>query len=309
MLRYILTRILYAIVTLFVIATLTFLIMKALPGNPFMDPKIKPEVREALMKRYDLDKPVMVQYVNYMKNLLKGDLGTSMRTPGRSVTQIIRETFPKSFALGWRAMVIAVVFGLLLGIIAALNHQGIGDYIAITIAIIGVSVPSIILGPLLAYILGVELGWFPVTVDKTQWSLVLPSITLALGSVALISRLMRSTTLEVLGQDYISTAKAKGLSKFQVVTRHVIRNAIMPVVTVMGPLFAALITGSIVIEQIFAVAGLGRYFVQTIFSRDYPMIMGITIFYAALIILSILIVDLAYGFIDPRLRVGKRGGE
>jgi len=283
--------------------------MKALPGNPFMDPKIKPEVRQALMKRYDLDKPVMTQYVNYMKNLLKGDLGTSMRTPGRSVTQIIRETFPKSFALGWRAMVIAIVFGLLLGIIAALNHQGIGDYIAITIAIIGVSVPSIILGPLLAYILGVELGWFPVTVDKTQWSLVLPSITLALGSVALISRLMRSTTLEVLGQDYISTAKSKGLSKFQVVTKHVIRNAIMPVVTVLGPLFAALITGSIVIEQIFAVAGLGRYFVQTIFSRDYPMIMGITIFYAALIILSILLVDIAYGFIDPRLRVGKKGGE
>ncbi|NLM47576.1 MAG: ABC transporter permease [Epulopiscium sp.] len=309
MLKYILKRLLMALATLWVISTLTFVLMHALPNDPFTDPKLKPEVRQALRVKYGLDKPLSEQYVIYMKNLLKGDLGTSIKYPGRSVSDIIAESFPKSFALGWRALIIAVIFGMLLGIIAALNHQKTLDYLSIFIAIIGVSIPSIILGPILAYFFGVKLGWFPVTVDKSEISLFLPSLTLAMSSLATISRLMRTTTLEVLGQDYISTAKAKGLSKTQIVLKHVLRNAVMPIITILGPLFAALITGSIVVEKIFAVAGLGEYFVSTITEQDYPMIMGITIFYAALIILSILVVDIMYGFIDPRLRISGKGGE
>ncbi|NLK98147.1 ABC transporter permease [Defluviitalea saccharophila] len=309
MLKYILKRLLMALGTLWVIATLTFFLMHALPNDPFTDPKLKPEVKQALRVKYGLDKPLSEQYIIYMKNIAKGDLGTSIKYPGRSVTDMIKQSFPKSFALGWRALIIAVAFGVFLGIIAALNHQKILDYLSIIIAIIGVSIPSIILGPILAYFFGVQLGWFPVTVDKTQWSLILPSITLALSSLATISRLMRTTTLEVLGQDYISTAKSKGLAKFQIVWKHVLRNAIMPVITVLGPLFAALITGSIVVEKIFAVAGLGEYFVSTITEQDYPMIMGITIFYAALIILSILVVDIIYGLIDPRLKIAGKGGK
>ena len=309
MLKYILKRLFYAVLTLFVIASITFFLMKILPQDPFNDPKLKPEVRESLREKYNLDKPVLVQYGLYLKNLVKGDLGVSMKQAGRPVTTIIKETFPNSFAIGWRAMVFAVVFGLIFGIIAALNHEKILDYFVIFIAIIGVSVPSIVMGPFLAYTFGVNLGWLPVTVDNSQISLLLPSLTLGLGTLAFISRLMRTTTLEVLGQDYIQTAKAKGLNKTQIVWKHVIRNAIMPVVTVLGPLFAGIITGSIVIEQVFAVAGLGGSFVSSILEQDYSMIMGITIFYAVLIILSVLVVDIAYGFIDPRLRISGKGGK
>jgi len=309
LLRYIIKRLLMAVLTLWVISTLTFILMHALPNDPFTDPKLKPEVKQALRVKYGLDKPRSEQYLIYMKNLIKGDLGTSIKYPGRSVTDMIKQSFPKSFSLGWRALVIAVIFGVILGIIAALNHQRTWDYLSIFIAIIGVSIPSIILGPILAYVFGVKLGWFPVTVDKTQWSLILPSITLALSSLATISRLMRTTTLEVLGQDYISTAKSKGLARFQIVWKHVLRNAIMPIITVLGPLFAALITGSIVVEKIFAVAGLGEYFVSTITEQDYPMIMGITIFYATLIITSMLAVDIIYGLIDPRLKISGEGGK
>ena len=309
MLKYILKRLVYAFITIWVIATLTFGLMKALPGDPFHNPKMSPAVKEALTYKYGLDKPLLKQYGIYIGNLVKGDLGTSIKYPGRSVNQIIKDGFPKSFALGWRAMVFATFFGLMFGVVAALNHEKTLDYLVIFIAIIGVSVPSIVMGPFLAYTFGVDLGWLPVTVNDTQISLLLPSLTLGFGTVAFISRLMRTTTLEVLGQDYIQTAKSKGLNKLQIVWKHVIRNAIMPVVTVLGPLFAGIITGSIVIEQVFAVAGLGGAFVSSILEQDYSMIMGITIFYAILIIAAVLIVDIAYGFIDPRLRVSGKGGK
>jgi oligopeptide transport system permease protein len=283
--------------------------MKALPGDPFNDPKLKPEVKQSLMDKYKLNEPVLKQYGYYLNNLVHGDFGTSLKTPGRSVTSIIKVSFPKSFALGWRAMLLSTVLGIVFGLISALNHGKWLDYLIIFIAIVGVSVPNIVMGPFLSYNFGVKLGWLPVTVDETASSLILPVITLSLGTLAFVSRMMRTTTLEVNGQDYILTAKSKGISKLQTVSSHTIRNAIMPVVTVLGPLFAGIITGSIVIEKIFAVAGLGEYFVNTILSQDYPMIMGITLFYAVLVVVSVLIVDIAYGFIDPRLKGSMEGGE
>jgi oligopeptide transport system permease protein len=302
-------RIFYAVLTLWVIATLTFLLMKALPGDPFHDPKLKPDVKQALMDKYGLNRPVLEQYGIYLNNLLHGDLGTSIKFPGRSVTTIIKNSFPKSFALGWRAMLTATILGIFFGLVAALNHGKWLDYLVIFIAIVGVAVPNIVMGPFLSYTFGVKLGWLPVTVDKTATSLILPVITLSLGTLAFVSRMMRTTTLEINGQDYILTAKSKGITKAQIVWKHTIRNAIMPVVTVLGPLFAAIITGSIVVEKVFTVAGLGEYFVNTILEQDYPMIMGITIFYAVLIIVSMLIVDIAYGFIDPRLKSSIEGGD
>lgn len=309
MLKYILKRTFYAFITLWVIATLTFILMKALPGDPFHDPKLKPDVKQALMEKYALDRPVIQQYGIYINHLVHGDLGTSIKFPGRSVSTIIKNSFPKSFALGWRAMLLATTLGIFFGLIAALNHEKWIDYIVIFIAIIGVAVPNIVMGPFLSYNFGVKLGWLPVTVDKTASSLILPVITLSLGTIAFVSRMMRTTTLEVNGQDYILTAKSKGISKLQIVLKHIIRNAIMPVITVLGPLFAAIITGSIVVEKVFSVAGLGEYFVNTILEQDYPMIMGITIFYAVLIIASMLFVDIAYSFIDPRLKSNIGGGD
>jgi len=309
MVKYILKRIFFAIITMFCIATITFVLMKALPGDPFHNPKLKPEMREALLQKYGLDLPVSQQYVKYLNNLVHGDLGLSYKYLNRPVSQVIKNSFPKSFALGWRAMAYSSIFGIIFGIIAALKHQKVPDFIIILISIIGVSVPSIVMGPLLAYYFGVNLGWLPVTVTDSQLSMILPSFTLGLGTLAFVARLMRSTTLEVLGQDYIQTAKSKGLATSKIVWSHVIRNSIMPVISILGPSFAAIITGSIVIENVFAVAGLGGYFVSTISDQDYSMTMGITLFYAILIIVSLLVVDIAYGLIDPRLKVSSKGGE
>lgn len=309
MIKYILKRIFYAILTILCIATITFALMKALPGDPFHNEKMKPELRQALLQKYGLDLPVSKQYFKYMNNLLHGDLGLSYKYVNRPVSQVIKNSFPKSFALGWRAMAYASVFGILFGVLAALKHQKLPDYIIILISIIGVSVPSIVMGPLLAYYFGVTLGWLPVTVTSSPLSMILPSFTLGLGTLALVSRLMRSTTLEVLGQDYIQTAKSKGISTPAIVVKHVIRNSIMPVISVLGPAFAGIITGSIVIENVFAVAGLGGYFVSTIIDQDYSMTMGITLFYAVLIITAILVVDIAYGLVDPRLKISGKGGK
>ena len=309
MVKYILKRILYAIITILCIATITFVLMKLLPGDPFHNEKLKPELRQALLQKYGLDLPVSQQYLKYMNNLVHGDLGLSYKYVNRPVSQVIKNSFPKSLALGWRAMAYSSIFGILFGIIAALKHQKAPDYIIIFISIVGVSVPSIVMGPLLAYYFGVNLGWLPVTVTSSELSMILPSFTLGLGTLAFVARLMRSTTLEVLGQDYILTGKSKGLATSKIVWSNVLRNAIMPVISVLGPSFAAIITGSIVIENVFAVSGLGGYFISTITDQDYSMTMGITLFYAMLIIVSILLVDIAYGLIDPRLKVSSKGVE
>ena len=309
MVKFILKRIAFAIITIICIATITFALMKALPGDPFHNPKLKPEMRQALLQKYGLDQPITTQYFKYMSNLAHGDLGLSYKYVNRPVSQVIKTSFPKSFALGWRAMAYSSIFGILFGVIAALKHQKAPDYIIIFISIIGVSVPSIVMGPLLAYYFGVDLGWLPVTVTDSEVSMILPAFTLGLGTLAFVARLMRSTTLEVLSQDYIQTAKSKGLSTTKIVWSHVLRNAIMPVISILGPSFAAIITGSIVIENVFAVAGLGNYFVSTIIAQDYSMTMGITLFYAILIIVSLLLVDITYGLIDPRLKISSKGDE
>lgn len=310
MAKYILKRVGYTIVTLFVLVTLTFFMMRLLPGDPFTGEKQLPEkTMAALNAKYGLDKPEAIQYIMYLGNCLHGDLGLSLNND-RPVTTIIGESFVCSFDLGIRAVLIAFVLGVLLGTIAAIKRGKPTDTVCMLIALIGVSVPSFIVAAVLQYFLGLKLFLMtrPVRIFAvTGWdafnSKILPVFALAFGSLAQISRLMRTSMLDVLGQDYIKTAKAKGLSQGAIIWRHAIRNAIMPVVTVLGPITASVLTGAFVVESVFAVPGLGRYFVESIQVLDYTMISGTTIFYGAFLILANLVVDLTYGFIDPRVKL------
>ena len=295
------------IITLWVVVTLTFFLMHAIPGDPFSKEGKMPEAtKENLMKHYGLDKPLPVQYVSYLGNLLQGDLGPSFTSKTQTVNDIIGTHFPVSGRLGLQALSIAITFGLILGIIAALRHNTAVDYSAMVLAIIGVSIPNLVLAPLLLNIFAAKLGWFPIGRWGTFEHTVLPSIALSFLSMAVVARLMRSNMLEVLGQDYIRTAKSKGLNSFQVVWRHTVRNAIMPVITILGPLSATLLTGTFIIEEIFAIPGLGKYFIRSVGNRDYSVIMGTTIFYSAVLITINLLIDIVYGLIDPRIKIGLR---
>ncbi|MFP7170896.1 ABC transporter permease [Terribacillus sp. 7520-G] len=307
---YIVKRLLTMLLTIWVIASLTFLIMKFIPGDPFAsDADVLPEeVLQNIRAKYNLDEPVAVQYVLYMKDLVTFDLGFSIQSETRSVNSIIAEGAPASALLGLQAMVVALVLGLLLGIVAALNHNRALDYVSMFIAIVGISVPSFILAPLLIKYLAVDWGLFPVASWGTWLHSVLPTLALAATPLAVIARFMRSSMLEVTNQNYIKTADAKGLSKSKLVIRHGIRNAILPVISFIGPLFVSLITGTFVIEKIFAIPGIGRYFVDSIFNRDYPVIMGTTIFFSTLLVLTLFIIDISYRFIDPRIKLTS-GGE
>ncbi|MFD7521216.1 ABC transporter permease [Paenibacillus chitinolyticus] len=309
MFRYILQRLFYAIITLWLIITVTFVLMKLLPGNPLGEASLKmsKENFQILLAQYGLDKPEWQQYLIYLKNVIKGDLGVSFQFPARDVTSMISSGFKPSFELGIYSICVALVFGLLLGIIAALNHNKWQDRTAIFIAVIGVSIPSFVLGPLLAYYIGNKLGWLPAALWKGPSYKILPTLALSFGTLANVARMMRTSMLDVLNQDYIKTAKAKGLASHTVVWRHTIRNAIMPVVTIIGPVFAGLITGTLVVEQVFSVPGLGKQLVNAIYSNDYTVISGMTIFYSAILIVVILITDILYGYIDPRIRLGKGG--
>jgi len=303
--RYIIKRFIVSIITVWILATLTFFLIRALPGDPFLSEKITPEIKANMMRYYGLDKPLPVQYATYMSNLLKGDMGYSLRYKNREVNDIIADAFPASAELGVRSLVFSVTVGLILGIIAALNHNKGWDYASMVIAVIGVSVPSFIVGSLIQYLFGIKWRILPVAQWKSFAHTIMPTFALGLGTLALIARLMRTSMLEVVGQDYIKTAKAKGLSPFQVTVKHQIRNAILPVVTVLGPLVATLLTGTFVVEQIFAIPGLGRHYVLSIQNLDYTMVMGLTIFYGAFLVFMNFLVDIAYGLVDPRIRVGK----
>jgi oligopeptide transport system permease protein len=309
MIKFILRRFLYALITLWLIATFTFVLMKNLPGNPLGEgaEKIPKATRDMLMKQYGLDKPLWEQYLTFMNNIIHGDLGASFQFPAHKVTDIIKQAFPSSLELGLISIVIAIVVGLTLGIIAALKHNKVGDYTAMFIAILGVSIPSFVLGPMLSYYVGVKWGILPAGLWKGPEYKVLPAIALSFGTIAILARLMRTSMLDVLNQDYIKTAKSKGLSTMTVVVKHTIRNAILPVITIIGPIFVNVITGTLVVEQIFSVPGLGKHFVSSVYSNDYTMISGLTIFYSAILIVVIFITDVVYGLVDPRIRLGKGG--
>lgn len=309
MTRYIVKRILYAALTLFALITITFFLMRLLPGTPFIGDKTpSPAILASMEAKYGLDKPVMVQYFMYLKNCLKGDLGTSI-TYEKPVLDIILDAFYVSADLGIRSVIFATIAGVLLGAVAALKRGSISDSASMFVAMIGVSVPSFILGALLQYFLALKLNkalghvFLPVQGWGSFKQTILPAFALGLSSLATVSRLMRTSMLDVLGSDYIKTAKSKGLSQRMILWRHAIRNAIMPVVTVMGPTIASVMTGTFVIESIFNIPGMGKYFVMSIKDSDYTMISGTTIFYGALLIVCTLIVDLLYGFIDPRVKL------
>lgn len=309
MVKFILRRFLYALITLWLIATFTFVLMKNLPGNPLGEgaEKIPKATRDMLMKQYGLDKPLWQQYLTFMNNIIHGDLGASFQFPAHKVTDIIKQAFPSSLELGLIAIAIAIVVGLTLGIIAALKHNKAGDYTAMFIAILGVSIPSFVLGPMLSYYVGVKWGILPAGLWKGPEYKVLPAIALSFGTIAILARLMRTSMLDVLNQDYIKTAKSKGLSNMTVVVKHTIRNAILPVITIIGPIFVNVITGTLVVEQIFSVPGLGKHFVSSVYSNDYTMISGLTIFYSSILIVVIFLTDIVYGIVDPRIRLGKGG--
>lgn len=302
--KYILQRVGYMLITLFLIATVTFFLMKLLPGTPLSNPeKLTPEQQAIVLEQFGLNDPLPVQYFNYMRNLLQGDLGTSFKYDNRDVTTMIMDRIGPSAQLGVQALLLGTLCGLVLGTVAALRNNSWVDYGSTIFSVLGISVPSFVLGALLSYFVGVRLQWLPAALwDGFEYT-ILPTIALSMNVTAQIARFTRSELLEVMGSDYIVTAKAKGLSQGVVIVKHALRNALIPVITILGPLSVALVTGTLVIEQIFAIPGLGSQFVQSIMTNDYSLIMGVTLFYSALLIFVIFVVDLLYGVIDPRIRL------
>ncbi|WP_326908809.1 ABC transporter permease [Sedimentibacter sp. MB31-C6] len=306
MVKYILKRLGISLITIWVLATVVFILVRLMPGDPFVSEKLTPEIRANLERYYGFDKPLIVQYFTYMKNIAQGDFGHSIKYVNQSVNKIIADAFPYSFDLGMRALSFSIALGLVFGIIAALNRGRTLDFICIIIAIIGTSVPDFIIGALLQYFFGIKWGLFPVAQYMGIEYTILPSIALGFYTLAMVSRLMRASMLEVVQQDYIKTAKSKGISRLRIIYKHQIRNSILPVVTVLGPTVAAVLTGTFVIESIFAIPGMGKYYVQSVQNADYSLILGMTIFYGIFLVIANMIVDILYGLIDPRIRVSGR---
>ena len=301
-LMYIVKRILLAIVTIWVVITVTFFVMHAVPGGPFIGEKaVSESVMKAMEAKYGLDKPLGVQYVTYLSDVVtKLDFGPSLKQKGRSVNDIIFDGMKTSAKLGLIAAIIAIITGVILGSVAALRRNKLIDRIIMIITTAFVSMPSFIMGSLLLIAFAINLKWFPAN-GASKNGLVLPVLTLSLYPMAYITRLTRSSMLEVLGQDYIRTAKAKGVSGMKIIFGHALKNSLIPVITYFGPMLAGIVTGSLVVEQIFAVPGIGRAFVNSITGRDYPLIMGTTIVLATLIVIMNLIGDILYKVVDPRI--------
>lgn len=302
--KYIVKRVFMAVVTAFLVATLTFFVMNMVPGGPFLSEKaVTPQAQAAMEAKYGLDKPLPEQYLTYMSGLLKGDFGLSLKKRGRTVTQIITTKFPVSARLGGIALLVAVSVGVPLGAVAAFNRGKTIDNILVVLSTAGIAIPSFLSSTLLMYIFTTRLNLLPSLGLKTPASYIMPVTALALYPSFYIARLMRSSMLDVMGQDYMRTARAKGVSTFKSIFKHALRNAILPVITYLGPLLASLMTGSFIIEKIFNIPGLGSEFVGAITSRDYPMIMGTTIFLAVFIIVMNVVVDIAYAIVDPRIKL------
>jgi oligopeptide transport system permease protein len=305
MARFLLRRVLSIIPTMLVIITLCFFLIRLAPGGPFArEREIPPEILENILKSYNMDKPLFGQYLDYLGNVLKGDFGPSYRYRNRMVSDFIVQGLPVSLSLGGIALANAVLFGVLVGISSALKQNKWQDYTAMSIAVVGISVPAFVIGPLLQLVFALKLGWLPLgqwIADKGPAAIILPAITLSFYYFAVIARLSRASILEVLRSDYIRTARAKGLKESVVIGKHVLKGALLPVVTYLGPAFSGIIVGSVVVETIFAVPGVGRPFVQAALNRDYTLIMGEVIVYSVVLIFANLVVDVVYGFLDPRI--------
>ncbi|PZM67533.1 ABC transporter permease [Paenibacillus dendritiformis] len=305
----VLKRLFAMLVTLWIIVTLTFVIMHIIPGDPFAsDSRMMPEsVLENMRARYNLDKPLPVQYLLYLKSLLTLDLGPSIQSKSTDVNTLIARGFVPSALLGLQSMLIAIVAGIGLGTIAALHHNRALDYIAMVAAMLGISIPSFILAPLLIKYMAVEWRLLPVAAWGTWKHTILPSIALAVTPLAIIARFVRTSMIEVLQQEYIKTAEAKGLPAWKIVAKHGLRNSLIPVLSFLGPLFASVVTGTFVVEKIFAIPGIGKHFVDSIFNRDYPVIMGTTIFYSVVLVVTLFLIDLSYRIVDPRITLASKG--
>lgn len=303
MISYLLKKAGILLFSLFLIITLTFFLMHAIPGDPFAQEQAIPkEILKALKRHYGLDQSLFAQYLTYLKGLLSWDLGPSFKFEGRSVNAIIADGFPISAYLGGEALLLALGGGIALGAIGALYHQRWQDRWVMGLAVLGISVPSFILATLMQYLLGMKLDLFPIARWGSFFHTVMPAIALSAMPMAFIARLTRASMIEVLYQDHIQTAKAKGLSSFHILLHHVLRNAILPVISYLGPLTASVLTGSFVVEKIFSIPGLGQWFVMSIANRDYTVIMGTTIFYSIILLFSVFLMEVLYSYIDPRLK-------
>lgn len=301
---YIVKRVLLALFTIFLVITITFFVMKAIPGGPFLSEKSpSPAVTAALESKYGLDKPIFEQYTTYLKDILHGDFGPSIKNRGRNVIDLILEGFKTSAKIGLIAAGIAIVVGLVLGSIAAVFHDRLVDKIIMVTSTACIAMPSFVIATILLLLLCVKFPVFPAN-GSTAAGLVLPILSLSFYPMSYITRLTRSSMLDVLGQDYIRTARAKGVSSAKVIFKHSLKNAVTPVITYVGPMIASILTGSLVVEKIFAVPGLGKYFFSSITNRDYPMIMGTTIFLAVIMVIMTLVSDILYKVVDPRVDLG-----
>lgn len=304
MLRFLLRRVLLGIPVLVAVATLTFLIMHWVPGGPFDSEKILPPAIIANIEaKYHLDQPVGIQYLLYMKQLLQGDLGPSYKYIGRDVSDILRDTFPVSFTLGMCAVLVVLGMGVPAGIISAYWKNSLLDRSILLFAAMGISIPSFVLGAVSVWIFSHQWHLLPPALWEGPRYMILPAFALGAGFAGYIARLTRTTVLDVLSSDYIRTARAKGLTEFKILIKHVLINSIYPIVSVMGPLTAGLVTGSFVIEFVFSIPGMGRFFITAVTNRDYPLIMGVTLVYAVLIVVANIVVDIVYGWLDPRVSV------
>jgi oligopeptide transport system permease protein len=302
--KFLIRRLLSILPTLWAIVTITFFLIRLAPGGPFLSEReIPAEARAALAAQYGLDQPLLVQYGRYLANVARFDFGPSYKYPSRTVREIVAGALPVSLQLGTLALVLALVIGVPIGAVAAVKQNTAWDHVPMSFAMLGVSIPNFVLGPILIFVFALSLRWLPPALWGSPQQMILPAVTLSAMYIAYIARLTRGGMLEVTRQDFVRTARAKGLSERTIVVRHALRGGLLPVVSFLGPAVARAVTGSIVVEKIFAIPGIGQYFVNAAFNRDYTLVMGIVLFYAGLLIVFNLLVDVAYGFLDPRVQL------